>query len=52
MAPIYNSEKCQNFSFEPKFAIFEGKSQKWKIGWMPGFLRIHPIYDFQNFERK
>ena len=28
MAPIYNSklhsEKCQNFSFEPKFAIFEG----------------------------
>ena len=23
-----NSRKCQNFSYEPKFAIFEGKSQK------------------------
>ena len=24
-----NSEKFKNFNFEPKFAIFEEKSQKW-----------------------
>ena len=33
-----NSQKFQNYSYEPKFAIFVGKSQKkWKLGWIPGF---------------
>ena len=47
-----NSEKFHNFSFEPKFAIFEGKSQKLELGWIHEFLQIHPIYDFFNFSRK
>ena len=41
------SEKFQ--SFEPKFAIFEEKSQKWYLGRISGFLRTHPINDFRDF---
>ena len=28
---------------------FEDKLQNDELGWIPGFLRIHPIYDFRNF---
>ena len=31
---------------------FEGKSRKWSLGWILGFLRNHPIYDFHNFSQK
>ena len=32
-----NSEKFYNLSYEPKFSIFEGKSQKLELGWIPHF---------------
>ena len=44
-----NSEKFQNFSFQPKFAIFERKSQKMITRVNSQIFRIHPIYDFCYF---
>ena len=34
-----NSGKFENFSFQPKYTIFEGKSQK--LGWIPS--NFHPV---------
>ena len=34
------------FDFQAEIVIFEWKSQKFKQGWILGFLRIHPIYRY------
>ena len=41
-----NSQNFQNFLFEAQIVIFV---QKGWPGWITGFLRIHPKYDFRYF---
>ena len=44
-----NSERFQNFHFQAEILIFECKSQEWLLGWIPGFLWIHPKNDSRDF---
>ena len=44
-----NSEKFQNFRFEPKVAIFDEKSQKMKTRGILRFPRIYFTCDFYDF---
>ena len=42
-------QEISKISFWAEIVFFEWKSKQSKLGWIHGFLRIHPIYNFRYF---